>query len=541
MRTSIKRALTTLLAGGLLASGLLVLPRAPGTALRNSTVGQTHATANAACSSNVPAGVTHCSALIRTNAVSPSRAFHASNASALSIGDNGAYSPSYLQSAYNVGSFSSANDGAGRIVAIVDAYNNPKVVSDLAHYRRAFGLPACPRRHVSAHATTCSIQVVNQSGARAPLPASNAGWSQETTIDVDMISAICPRCQILLVEARSSAMSDLGASVNTAVALHADVVSNSYGTAEYPSEVTDAQLYFNHPGVPIVAAAGEVGQGVEFPAASPNVVAVGGTTLVQRSNNGVRNGFETAWSKTSSECSAYEPKPVWQSNLTCANRSVADVAAVADPATGVWIYDSFGATGSLIAGGTSVAAPIISALFALAKSGNTSNADPVTHLYQSAAALSPVSQGIFSGQVGYDNATGLGTPGATPNSLPAFGASPLGSTTASSAPVLLSAVSINGAVTLNWTPPPVFSTDPAIGYNIYEGVGSSNFSPTPLNDAPLIGASFTLSGLSGTEVLYFELRAVTTTGISAPSNTLSVAPWALTANPAIVHGPPSQR
>jgi len=478
MRKFVTGALSTLLVSGLLASGPLVLSRASGAALGNDTVKQAHATAKAACSPNGPARVAHCSALIRTNTVSPSRLFHASNSSTQSIGANGAYSPSYLQSAYNVGSFGSANDGAGRIVAIVDAYNDPRVVSDLARYRQSFGLPACPQRVVSAKATTCSIQVVNQSGVRAPLPASSVGWGQETSIDVDMVSAICPLCQILLVEAQSSAISDLGTAVNTAVAMHADVVSNSYGAAEYPSEASDARMYFNHPGIPIVAAAGEMGQGVEFPAASPTVVAVGGTTLIQNSDNGVRNGFETAWSKTSSGCSAYEPKPVWQGNLTCTNRSVADVAAVADPATGVWIYDSYKASGSLIAGGTSVATPIISAMFALAKIGNASNADPVAHLYQSAAALSPVNAASSFGQIGYEGATGLGTPGATPNSLPAFGTSPLGSTISSSTPALPYSTSNTGAMTPDWTPP-AFRNEPVVGYNTHEGVDRPSDSPTP--------------------------------------------------------------
>ena len=418
MRTSLERSLTVSLVGGLVASMTMLVPPVSGASLTSTPVSSTPATVNA-CSSRVPVGVAHCSALVRVHAVSPSRQFHASKPSALLFADNGAYSPSYLQSAYNVASLSSSN-GAGQIVAIVDAYNSPTVVSDLARYRQTFKLPACPSGLVSANATTCSIQVVNQSGASAPLPASDVGWSLETAIDVDMVSAICPNCQILLVEATSSQISDLGTAVNTAVAMGANVVSNSYGTAEYPSEATDAQLYYDHPGVAIVAAAGEMGQGVQFPAASPNVVAVGGTTLVQYTNHGVRNGFETAWSKTSAGCSAYEPKPAWQNGLACATRSVADVAAVANPATGVWIYDSFKATGSLIAGGTSVATPIISALFALADNPTLGNTDPVAHLYQNAAALSPVRASTLSGAVAYDNATGLGTPGATPNSLAAF-------------------------------------------------------------------------------------------------------------------------
>ncbi len=428
MRVSLGRSLAALLIGGVLTS----LSSVGGASLTSRNQGDGAAPVTAACSSDLRPGIAHCSALIRTNAVSAQRQFHASNASAASVGDSGAYSPAYLQSAYNVASFSSRSSTSQRIVAIVDAYNDPKVVSDLARYRKNFGLPACPRGIVSTTANTCTIQVVNQSGMQSPLPAPSASWSQEASIDVDMVSAICPRCQILLVEANSSAMSDLGAAVNTAVAMHADVVSNSYGTAEYPSEVKDAQLYYNHPGVPIVAAAGESGRGVEFPAAAPNVVAVGGTTLVQYTDNGVRNGFETAWSKTASGCSVYEPKPQWQQGLACVNRSVADVAAVADPSTGVWIYDSYKSKGSLIAGGTSVAAPIISALFALAKSDTWSNTDPVAHLYASASALSPVGNGPTSPETSYVNTTGLGSPGATPNSLPAFGATPTSTSTSQS-------------------------------------------------------------------------------------------------------------
>ena len=422
MRNLYRHASTTLLAGVLFSSTFLLLSSGAGVA-SPSTVADQRPVARPVCATNRPAGVAHCDALIRASSTTPSREQHSSAAPAARIGANGAYSPSYLQSAYNVASLSSSNGGAGQIVAIVDAFNDPSLVNDLAHYRRSFALPGCPKRAVSISAKSCSIQVVNESGMSTPLPAANAAWAQEASIDVDMVSAICPLCQILVVEAKTSGMNDLGSAVNTAVALHASVVSNSYGTAEYPGEVTDTQLYYNHPGVPIVAAAGEMGQGVEFPAASPDVVAVGGTTLMQYTNTGTRNGYETAWKKTSSGCSAYEPKPVWQSTLACTNRSVTDVAAVANPATGVWIYDSFRSSGSLIAGGTSVATPIISALFALASNGATNNVDPVAHLYQSADALSPMqsSSSASSTQVGYTNATGLGSPGASPNSLAAFG------------------------------------------------------------------------------------------------------------------------
>ncbi|MHB1210042.1 MAG: S53 family peptidase [Acidimicrobiales bacterium] len=423
MRAGLTHALTALSIGGLLVGTVLFEPAVTSASFNSPDVSGARTKLEVPCALSTRVGFAHCNALIRSTTVRPGRTSHASGATTASIGDGGAYSPAYLQSAYNVASLSASQNVGGRIVAIVDAYSDPKIVSDLAHYRRSFSLPACPRRPVSETATTCSIQVVNQLGARAPLPAPNANWSQEASIDVDMVSALCPTCQILVVEAKSSAMSDLGTAVNTAVKMRADVVSNSYGTAEYPGEVLDAELYFDHPGVPIVAAAGELGHGVEFPAAAPNVIAVGGTTLVQRSDNGVRNGFETAWSKTASGCSAYEAKPAWQDSLPCATRSVADVSADANPATGVWIYDSYKSPGSLIAGGTSVAAPIISALFALAKNSDATNANPVAHLYQSAAALSPVAVAVGSIPTtgGYDNSTGLGSPGASPNSLLAFG------------------------------------------------------------------------------------------------------------------------
>ncbi|MHB1087913.1 MAG: S53 family peptidase [Acidimicrobiales bacterium] len=521
MRVSLRRSLTTALVGVLWS-----LPGVSGATSSSSAPSHVREPVTAACASNLPAGIAHCSALIRTGGVSSQRHFHASSAATASIGDSGAYSPAYLQSAYNVASFSGSAATNGRIVAIVDAYNDPKVVSDMARYRHSFGLPACPRGIVSTTGTTCSIQVVNQDGARAPLPAPRASWSLEASIDVDMVSAICPRCQILLVEAKSSAMSDLGTAVNTAVAMHADVVSNSYGTAEYPSEVSDAQLYYSHPGVPIVAAAGELGRGVEFPAAAPNVVAVGGTTLVQYSDNGVRDGFETAWSKTSSGCSAYEPKPAWQRSLACKNRSVTDIAAVADPSTGVWIYDSYKSSGSLIAGGTSVAAPIISALFALAKSDQWTNTDPVAHLYQSASALSPVGNGSTSNAATYSNVTGLGSPGATPNSLLAFGATPASTSSSAVAPRLTSVLPSGSGLALEWTPGPNTASTQGLGYNVYESTHAASFPSTPLNLVPLAATNDVIAGPNSPSTLYFEVRQVSPSGVSPPSNIAVVNPGA---------------
>jgi len=378
------------------------------------------------CSTDVAPGHARCMAYVRAaSAVSSSPSGE--------LGDGGAYSPAYLQSAYNVASLATGhNDGVGEIVAIVDAYSDPNLVNDLAHYRAHFGQPACPSGTVSTANSTCVIEQVNETGG-ATLPAPNSAWALEESIDVDMVSAICPNCQILVVDASSSSIGDLGTGVNTAVSMGALVVSNSYGLAEYPSEVSDANIYYNHPGVAILAAAGDTGYGVDFPAAAPDVIAVGGTTLNQANGNGTRDGNETAWNGTTSGCSLYEPKPTWQTDTGCANRSVADVAADANPATGVWIYDSYQQGGLLIAGGTSVATPIVGALFAVANATFPATSYPVTDLYANRSALVSVASGSDGNcgtylcnaalsQDGYNGPTGLGTPGASPNSALALGA-----------------------------------------------------------------------------------------------------------------------
>ena len=186
-------------------------------------------------------------------------------------------------------------DGAGQIVAIVDAYSDPYVASNLASYRSFFGLSACPSGVVSHASSTCSLEVVNQNGGTS-LPSGNSSWGEEISLDVEMVSAICPNCQILLVEASTPTMANLGTGVNTAVAMGANVVSNSYGGSEYSGEVSDGLSYFNHPGVAIAVAPGDGGFGTEFPAASPTVTAVGGTSLFQSSDAGTRNASESVWS-----------------------------------------------------------------------------------------------------------------------------------------------------------------------------------------------------------------------------------------------------
>jgi hypothetical protein len=261
---------------------------------------------------------------------------------------------------------------------------------------------------------------VNQTGGSTP-PAVNASWGQEIALDIDMVAAACPNCKILLVEASSASMANLGIAVNTAVSMGAVAVSNSYGGAESGSDTGYDATYYNHPGVAITASSGDNGYGVEYPAASPFVTAVGGTTLTPAAG-----GFtQTAWNGAGSGCSAYSAKPTWQQDTGCARRSVADVAAVADPSTGVAVYDSTangGQSGWLVFGGTSVASPLVAGTYALAGKP-TAGSVPASYAYAAPqGALTDVtsgSNGTCSGSylctagTGYDGPTGLGTPNGT--------------------------------------------------------------------------------------------------------------------------------
>jgi subtilase family serine protease len=298
-------------------------------------------------------------------------------------------------------------------VAIVDAYDDPHAESDLATYRSTFGLSSCTT------ANGC-FRKVDQTGGTA-YPRGNTGWAEEISLDVDMVSAICPKCHVLLVEAASNSFLNLSTAENTAAALGANAISNSYGGSEFSSEAAyDAN--YSHSGVAITASSGDGGYGVEWPAASPNVTAVGGTSLT--ASNGTRGWSETAWSGAGSGCSAYETEPAWQQNLGlagCTKRMVADVSAVADPNTGVAVYDTYGTSGWLVFGGTSVASPIIASVYALA--GNSASVTSGSYPYSQPGSLNDVSSGsngkscapsyLCTAGAGYDGPTGLGTPNGT--------------------------------------------------------------------------------------------------------------------------------
>lgn len=345
---------------------------------------------------DTPVGFAHCMAI----QVVPAAMAHAKPGGGGPQGLN----PADLQSAYNL---PSSSVGSGQTVAIVDAYDDPNAEADLGVYRAQFGLPACTT------ANGC-FRKVDQNGGTS-YPRGNSGWAEEISLDLDMVSAICPNCHIVLVEATSNSLANLGAAVNEAARLGANAISNSYGGSEYSSETSDEVAYYQHPGIAITASSGDNGYGVEFPAASQYVTAVGGTSLTKASTT--RGWTETTWSGAGSGCSAYIPKPSWQKDTGCSHRTVADVSAVADPNTGVSVYDTYHTSGWLVFGGTSVASPIIASVYALA--GNASSVTYGSSPYSHTSSLFDVTSGsngscsglyLCTAGSGYDGPTGLGTP-----------------------------------------------------------------------------------------------------------------------------------
>ena len=325
------------------------------------------------------------------------------------------YGPADLRSAYKLASASTAN-GIGQTIAIVDAYDDPNAESDLGVYRSQFGLSTC------TSANGC-FKKLDQNGGTS-YPVVDAGWATEESLDMDMVSAICPNCHIWLIEATSNSFADLATAENTAASLGANVISNSYGGNEFSA----SDPAFNHPGHVITASSGDSGYGAQQPASFATVVAVGGTSLSTSAN--ARGWSETAWSGAGSGCSSFVAKPTWQHDSGCTMRSEADVSAVADPNTGVAVYDStpyLGGVGWQVYGGTSVAAPVIAAVYGLGGAAATQNAaqgiwvDAGAHLFDVTSGSNGSCPGAYAyicnAGVGYDGPTGWGTP----NGITAFG------------------------------------------------------------------------------------------------------------------------
>lgn len=324
------------------------------------------------------------------------------------------WGPRQLERAYRL----PVNRRSHATVAVSIAFDTPNLARYLAVYRKQFGLPACTVR------SGC-FRKVNEYGKARPLPISGvrSGWDLEATLDVSMISAACPHCRILVVEANSPTFADLARTENSAARLGAQVISNSYGARENGFALHYAGAY-DHPGHVITVSSGDFGfTAASFPADLRAITAVGGTVLSRAHNR--RGWTEKVWNvgfagAGGSGCSAYVAKPSWQRDRACPGRTVADVAAVA---WNIPIYNkNWG--GWVMVGGTSVSAPLVAGMYGLA--GNASTIKPGFE-YRHRAALFDIIHGnnawfvpqpkvvcgdsyLCVARKGYDAPTGLGTP-----------------------------------------------------------------------------------------------------------------------------------
>ena len=439
-------------------------------------------------------------------------------------GEEGGLSPSDLRSAYKL----PETGGSEQTIAIVDAYDDPNAAGDLATYRSRYGLSECTK------ANHC-LKQINHFGEEYRYPEASTSWALETSLDLDMVSAICPECHILLVEAENNEASSLYAAEDEAAAWRepetgrkATEISNSWGGPEYAEETSDDRN-FNHPGIPITVAAGDESYQAEYPAASPYVISVGGTTL-KKAEKSSRGWEESVWGKSGSGCSAYEPKPAWQGDAGCAKRTDNDVAAVASLESPVSIYDSYERTGWELVGGTSVGAPIVAGVEAL--SSSTVRAEGPKAFYES--ALFDVTTGsdgdcggtyLCTAVAGYDGPTGWGTPDGLLGSAPEFHA-----TTAAATNVTASGAKLNGYV------------NSAGGKSVYRfeyGPTTSYGTNVPIPNGS-IGASVawqavsqSITGLHVTGIYHYRIAATNGRGTTSygEDQTFATTPWTVQSAP----------
>ena len=449
------------------------------------------------------------------------------------------YAPGQIRVAYQVNSISNQYQGAGETIAIVDAYSDPKIASDLASADSEAGIPAPP-----------SFTIINQKGATSPLPSGNSSWGVEISLDVEWAHSIAPAANLLLVEASSSSLADLLTAVDTAASYPGvAVVSMSWGSSEFSSESSYDSNFTTpagHSGVTFVASSGDSGGVVEWPAASPNVLSVGGTTLALNSNNTWKS--ETAWNGSGGGVSRYEAAPSYQSGLGYARRATPDVSYNANPNSGFYVYDSYGYGGLLGVGGTSAGSPQWAALVAIADDMAGSNLDGPSQtlptIYSTAhSAYSTNFHDITSGTAGrnsagtgFDLVTGWGSPIAS-SIVPALASDPAASSVVTPAPATTQAPrgGLRHDVTVIQAPP-VASPLPqltiitglgAVSGPTVNGVGapvhSSSVSPSASSTAASPTATAGQSSSTGTiglgqDLLAAALTPSSTSGIAQPAN-----------------------
>ena len=426
-------------------------------------------------------------------------------------GELGAYSPQDLQSAYNI----PTTGGEGNTIAVVDAGGYANAESDLAKWRERYGMEKCTSEG-STPAEKC-LRIINQAGEEGNYPPSE-GWEVEAALDLDMASAACPHCHLMLVEANSSQMSDLGASAKKAAEAGAKEISNSYGAAEQAFNSEELNSDFVHEGVMVTAASGDGGylgylygqSSLWYPAAQTDVVSVGGTELHKASNS--RGWSEETWWASGGGCSRSEQKPPWQLDTGCAHRTDNDVSAVASPQTpvSVFVTSKGGEHGEWwLLGGTSASSPLVAGIEAheSAFARTLSGADG---FYSDLAPRFDVTTGnngetrecafgyLCEAEVGYDGPTGVGSPNGplTLTSLP-----PLVSTTPATS-VSSTGATLNGAID-----PQATETTYHFEYGTSTSYGNST--PTVAAGAPntrsLVNGA--LTGLSANTTYHYRLVA----------------------------------
>jgi len=443
----------------------------------------------------------------------------------------GYLTPQRLHAAYSLPSETASS--TLQTIAVVDAYNDPSAEADLRVYDETFGLPACT-------AANGCFSKINQEGNTSPLPENEGGWASEISIDVQMAHAICQSCRVLLVEADDEEFTSLGAAVNAAVKAGATEISNSYAGPEEPalSSTFSAynSAYYDHPGTVVTVSSGDCGYLNEacpgepatanFPADSPDVLAVGGTTLTATGEA----WNSTVWDEGGSGCSAIFSAPLWQSTVKnfaatdCGGeRSVADIAAIGDPETGVDVYDSTpegngDPTGWGVWGGTSVASPIIAAEFALA-GGAHGVRNPAATVYShagEAASLYDVVSGAngqcaagssaCQAEVGFDGPSGIGSP-------IGLGAFTIAGTPASASAPTVSGVAEQGqALTLTAG---TWSNDPTSRSIQWERCNALGSGCVPIASAS--GHTYTLTAADVGATIRVQETAANAAGIGSPA------------------------
>jgi streptogramin lyase len=357
---------------------------------------------------------------------------------------------------------------------------------------------------------------VNQKGEEGNYPPLEwfGAWDLEGALDLDMASAMCPECNLLLVQADDNYNANLGAAVNRAAELGADVISNSWGGLERAAETEEDSLYYDHPGIPLLFASGDSGYGAGYPSSSPDVISVGGTSLNKDSSK--RSWHESAWSGAGSGCSIYEEKPEWQTDTGCANRTTSDVSAVADPKTPVSVYaKGWGGGGSktpgwVLLGGTSAATPILAGIEARASEAERIKGARLFWEQGPEGKLFDVAEGyngncapsiyLCSGRAGYDGPTGWGTPGAVRPGPPVVGAYEVSNVGLSKA-TLNGVVNPNGASTTYY-----FEYGTTTSYGMGEEVGSLSTGTSPVE------VSAPITGLTWNTTYHYRIRAVNSKG-----------------------------